>query len=91
MRAVAFGMVLAILAPATMAVAGDRPDARLCEAYKYLTIVGLPAGDEEIRHAADAVARANCAAMLRRQSQGQRTTTVPRPDITCHNCPVHSQ
>jgi hypothetical protein len=91
MRAVAIGLVLAFLAPATAAFAVDRPDARLCEAYKYLTIVGLPAGDEEIRHAADAVARANCNAMLRRQAQTGRSTTVPRPDTTCHNCPVHSQ
>lgn len=91
MRAVAIGLVLAILAPATMAVAGPRPDARQCEAYKYLTIVGLPAGDEEIRHAADAVARANCSAMLRRQTPGARSNVVPRPEATCHNCPVHSQ
>ena len=91
MRAVAIGLVLAILAPATMAVAGDRPDARQCEAYKYLTIVGLPAGDEEIRHAADAVARANCSAMQRRQTQGSRSITVPRPDTNCRNCPVHNQ
>lgn len=91
MRAVAIGLVLAILAPTTLAVASPRPDARQCEAYKYLTIVGLPAGDEEIRHAADAVARANCSAMLRRQGQGQRSTNVPRPESTCRNCPAHSQ
>jgi hypothetical protein len=73
--------------------AAERPDARLCEAFKYLTIVGLPAGDEEIRHAADAVARANCAAMLRRQTQtqSQRATTLPRPDGVCRNCQVHNQ
>lgn len=91
MRAVAIGLVLAILTPAAAASAAERPDARLCEAYKYLTIVGLPAGDEEIRHAADAVARANCAAMLRHQTQTQRGSTLPRPDGVCRNCQVHNQ
>jgi hypothetical protein len=90
MRAITIGLVLAMLGSATAAAAADRPDARLCEAYKYLTIAGLPAGDEEIRHAADAVARVNCAAMLRRQSQS-RAPTVTHPDTVCHNCPVHNQ
>ena len=92
MRAAAIGLVFAILAPATTAFAAERPDARLCEAYKYLTIVGLPAGDEEIRHAADAVARANCNAMLRRQTQVTRSAAAlpPRTD-SCRNCQVHNQ
>lgn len=91
MRAVAIGLVLAFLGSTTAASAGERPDVRQCEAYKYLTIVGLPAGDEEIRHAADAVARANCNAMLRRQTQPQRSSTVQRQDGACHNCGAHSQ
>lgn len=93
MRAIAVGLVVAILAPAPVAFAAERADARLCEAYKYLTIVGLPAGDEEIRHAADAVARANCAAMLRKQAPSNRTSTqMPqRQDGVCPTCGVHSQ
>jgi hypothetical protein len=93
MRAIVIGLIVTILAPAPMALAAERADARLCEAYKYLTIVGLPAGDEEIRHAADAVARANCAAMLRKQNQNTRPSTqMPPPrDGACPNCGVHNQ
>lgn len=93
MRAIAIGLIVAILAPAPMALAAERADARLCEAYKYLTIVGVPAGDEEIRHAADAVARANCAAMLRKQNQQSHPTTQlpPRQDGVCPTCGVHNQ
>ena len=94
MRAIVIGLIVAILAPAPMALAAQRADARLCEAYKYLTIVGLPAGDEEIRHAADAVARANCAAMLRKQNQTNNRTSTQMPpprDGACQNCGVHNQ
>jgi hypothetical protein len=94
MRAIAIGgLIVAILAPAPVALASERADARLCEAYKYLTIVGVPAGDEEIRHAADAVARANCAAMLRKQSQPTRPSTPlpPRQDGVCQTCGVRNQ
>lgn len=93
MRAIAIGLFVAVLAPAPMALASQRTDARLCEAYKYLTIVGVPAGDEEIRHAADAVARANCAAMLRKQNQQSRPSTPlpPRQDGVCPTCGVHNQ
>lgn len=93
MRAIAIGLIVAILAPTPMALASERADARLCEAYKYLTIVGVPAGDEEIRHAADAVARANCAAMLRKQNQQSRPSTPlpPRQDGVCPTCGVHNQ
>jgi hypothetical protein len=93
MRAIAIGLIMAALAPASVALASERADARLCEAYKYLTIVGVPAGDEEIRHAADAVARANCAAMLRKQNQPTHPSTPlpPRQDGVCATCGVHSQ
>jgi hypothetical protein len=93
MRAIAIGLIVAILAPAPFAAAAERADVRLCEAYKYLTIVGVPAGDEEIRHAADAVARANCAAMLRKQTQTSRPATPmpPRQDGVCQTCGVHNQ